>query len=157
MSYQVYFGDLTEENQALILTLLRLKRDILRRSSVGAIATHRSAGPAGVGTGSDLSVAEIARCLRPGGVAVLVTKSLDSYAELDHLVQAANLDPDAVYWGTRLACLEMVRSGTTRFFDMYWHATDDVMNAPFDRPVTKIRLVSTQRSASSWSSRSPNG
>ena len=25
MSYQVYFGDLTEENQALILTLLRLK------------------------------------------------------------------------------------------------------------------------------------
>ncbi len=25
MSYQVYFGDLTEENQALVLTLLRLK------------------------------------------------------------------------------------------------------------------------------------
>jgi 5-methylthioadenosine/S-adenosylhomocysteine deaminase len=34
----------------------------------------------------------------------------------------AKLHPDDVYWGTRLACLEMIRSGTTRFFDMYWHA-----------------------------------
>ncbi len=33
----------------------------------------------------------------------------------------AKLEPDDVYWGTRLACLEMIRSGTTRFFDMYWH------------------------------------
>ena len=31
------------------------------------------------------------------------------------------LEPDDVYWGTRLACLEMVRSGTVRFWDMYWH------------------------------------
>jgi 5-methylthioadenosine/S-adenosylhomocysteine deaminase len=30
------------------------------------------------------------------------------------------LTDDDVYWGSRLACLEMVRSGTTRFFDMYW-------------------------------------
>jgi 5-methylthioadenosine/S-adenosylhomocysteine deaminase len=36
----------------------------------------------------------------------------------------AKLHPDDVYWGTRLACLEMVRSGTTRFFDMYWHGTE---------------------------------
>jgi 5-methylthioadenosine/S-adenosylhomocysteine deaminase len=33
----------------------------------------------------------------------------------------AKLEPDDVYWGTRLACVEMIRSGTTRFFDMYWH------------------------------------
>jgi 5-methylthioadenosine/S-adenosylhomocysteine deaminase len=33
----------------------------------------------------------------------------------------AKLDPEDVYWGTRLACLEMIRSGTTRFWDMYWH------------------------------------
>ena len=32
------------------------------------------------------------------------------------------LEPEDVYWGTRLACLEMTRSGTTRFWDMYWHA-----------------------------------
>jgi 5-methylthioadenosine/S-adenosylhomocysteine deaminase len=31
------------------------------------------------------------------------------------------LEPEDVYWGTRLACLEMVRNGTTRFWDMYWH------------------------------------
>jgi 5-methylthioadenosine/S-adenosylhomocysteine deaminase len=31
------------------------------------------------------------------------------------------LEPDDVYWGARLACLEMIRSGTTRFWDMYWH------------------------------------
>ncbi len=36
----------------------------------------------------------------------------------------AKLTPDDVYWGTRLACLEMIRSGTTRFWDMYWHQLD---------------------------------
>jgi len=33
----------------------------------------------------------------------------------------AKLDDDDVYWGARLACAEMIRSGTTRFWDMYWH------------------------------------
>jgi 5-methylthioadenosine/S-adenosylhomocysteine deaminase len=32
------------------------------------------------------------------------------------------LEPEDVYWGTRLACLEMIRTGTIRFWDMYWHA-----------------------------------
>ncbi|HSC21106.1 MAG TPA: amidohydrolase [Solirubrobacterales bacterium] len=32
----------------------------------------------------------------------------------------AKLDADDVYWGARLACAEMIRSGTTRFWDMYW-------------------------------------
>ena len=32
------------------------------------------------------------------------------------------LEAEDVYWGTRLACLEMIRSGTVRFWDMYWHA-----------------------------------
>jgi len=36
----------------------------------------------------------------------------------------AKLEPEDVYWGTRLAAVEMVRSGTTRFFDMYWHGTE---------------------------------
>jgi 5-methylthioadenosine/S-adenosylhomocysteine deaminase len=36
----------------------------------------------------------------------------------------ARLEPEDVYWGTRLAAVEMVRSGTTRFFDMYWHGTE---------------------------------
>ncbi len=33
----------------------------------------------------------------------------------------AKLTADDVYWGTRLACLEMIKSGTTCFNDMYWH------------------------------------
>jgi 5-methylthioadenosine/S-adenosylhomocysteine deaminase len=33
----------------------------------------------------------------------------------------AKLEEEDVYWGARLACAEMLRSGTTRFWDMYWH------------------------------------
>jgi 5-methylthioadenosine/S-adenosylhomocysteine deaminase len=33
----------------------------------------------------------------------------------------AKLDEDDVYWGARLACAEMTSTGTTRFWDMYWH------------------------------------
>jgi 5-methylthioadenosine/S-adenosylhomocysteine deaminase len=33
----------------------------------------------------------------------------------------ARLTDEDVYWGTRLAALEMIRCGTTRFVDMYWH------------------------------------
>ena len=32
-----------------------------------------------------------------------------------------NLDDDIIYWGTRLACLEMRKSGTTLFNDMYFY------------------------------------
>jgi 5-methylthioadenosine/S-adenosylhomocysteine deaminase len=36
----------------------------------------------------------------------------------------AKLEPEDVYWGTRLACVEMIRAGTTRFLDMYWHGAE---------------------------------
>jgi 5-methylthioadenosine/S-adenosylhomocysteine deaminase len=36
----------------------------------------------------------------------------------------AKLEPEDVYWGTRLACIEMIRAGTSRFFDMYWHGPE---------------------------------
>ncbi len=32
----------------------------------------------------------------------------------------ARLAPEDVYWGTRLACVEMIRTGTVAFWDMYW-------------------------------------
>ncbi len=32
----------------------------------------------------------------------------------------AKLEPEDVYWGTRLACAEMIRTGTVAFWDMYW-------------------------------------
>ncbi|MDN7025796.1 amidohydrolase [Methanoculleus sp. FWC-SCC1] len=44
----------------------------------------------------------------------------------------AHLTGDDVYWGTKLACLEMIRSGTTAFNDMYFfmdraaEATDEM-------------------------------
>ena len=34
----------------------------------------------------------------------------------------AKMDEEFIYWGTRLACLEMIRSGTTTFNDQYWFA-----------------------------------
>ncbi|HPE87787.1 MAG: amidohydrolase [Bacteroidales bacterium] len=39
--------------------------------------------------------------------------------------QEAKLTEEDVYWGARLGCLEMIKSGTTLFNDMYWyfHAT----------------------------------
>lgn len=40
-------------------------------------------------------IGEIARCLAPAGRAVLVTKSADSYQEIDELIAVSGLDPDA--------------------------------------------------------------
>ncbi|HZT30380.1 MAG TPA: amidohydrolase family protein [Bryobacteraceae bacterium] len=42
---------------------------------------------------------------------------------LEHYIfpaEARNVTPDFVRWGTRLACLEMLLSGTTTFTDMYY-------------------------------------
>ncbi|TLZ87425.1 MAG: amidohydrolase [Methanobacteriota archaeon] len=33
----------------------------------------------------------------------------------------AKLRPEDVFWGTKLACLEMIKTGTTTFNDMYFH------------------------------------
>lgn len=32
----------------------------------------------------------------------------------------ARMDEEMVYWGTKLACLEMIKTGTTAFNDQYW-------------------------------------
>jgi SAM-dependent methyltransferase len=55
---------------------------------VAAFCLYHSARP-------ELVLREIARCLAPGGTAILVTKSADSYAALDQLVAASGLDPAA--------------------------------------------------------------
>lgn len=36
-------------------------------------------------------------------------------------VLEAKLTEEDVYWGTKLACLEMIKNGITVFSDMYWH------------------------------------
>ncbi|MBE3585173.1 5-methylthioadenosine/S-adenosylhomocysteine deaminase [Desulfofundulus australicus DSM 11792] len=38
------------------------------------------------------------------------------------------LEPEDIYWGAMLSCLEMIRSGTTTFADMYFHM-DEVARA----------------------------
>ncbi len=57
--------------------------------AVAAFCLYHCAAPGQV-------IEEIARCLRPGGTAILVTKSADSYQDLDLLVTAAGLDPGAL-------------------------------------------------------------
>ena len=57
-------------------------------AAVAAFCLYHSTHPGEV-------IAEIARCLRPCGAAVLVTKSLDSYTELDEIIANAGLDPQA--------------------------------------------------------------
>lgn len=53
-------------------------------------------------------VAEIARCLRSGGTAIFAVKSRDSYQELDELIAAGGIDPDAV---SRPSLYETAHSG----------------------------------------------
>jgi 5-methylthioadenosine/S-adenosylhomocysteine deaminase len=81
----------------------------------------------------------------------------------------AKLDADDVYWGTRLACLEMIRGGTARLWDMYWfpeataRAVEDaglsaVIGAPLidtgqDGP--KSLRATAQRSAEALAERGP--
>lgn len=42
--------------------------------------------------------------------------------------EARNVSPDFVTWGTRLACLEMIKSGVTTYADMYYFE-DDIASA----------------------------
>jgi 5-methylthioadenosine/S-adenosylhomocysteine deaminase len=57
----------------------------------------------------------------------------------------AKLDAEDVYWGARLACLEMTRTGTARFWDMYWQpastaraVTDSGLRATIGGPLFDI-------------------
>ncbi len=54
--------------------------------------------------------------------------------------EAATVDADFVYWGTRLAVVEMLQSGTTTFADMY-HFLDEVARASSE---LGIRVVAGQ-------------
>lgn len=62
--------------------------DTAYHAAVAAFCLYHSPHPAH-------AIGEIARCLAPGGPAVLVTKSADSYHELDELVAETCLDPGA--------------------------------------------------------------
>jgi 5-methylthioadenosine/S-adenosylhomocysteine deaminase len=38
----------------------------------------------------------------------------------------AKLTEEDIYWGTKLACLEMIKTGTTCFNDMYWYEKSEI-------------------------------
>ena len=46
---------------------------------------------------------------------------LQQWLEEKIWVLEAKLTEEDVYWGTKLACLEMIKNGITVFNDMYWH------------------------------------
>ncbi len=46
---------------------------------------------------------------------------LKSWLEEKIWVLESKLTEEDVYWGARLACLEMIKNGVTAFNDMYWH------------------------------------
>jgi len=55
----------------------------------------------------------------------------------------ANLDYDFVYWATKVACLEMIKTGTTTFNDQYWFA-DQAREAAIEmgiRPVNSYVVL----------------
>ncbi len=46
---------------------------------------------------------------------------LQQWLETKVWPQEAKLRPEDSYWGAKLACLEMIKTGTTTFLDMYFH------------------------------------
>jgi 5-methylthioadenosine/S-adenosylhomocysteine deaminase len=67
----------------------------------------------------------------------------------------AKLEAEDVYWGTRLACLEMIRTGTARFWDMYWQpaatarAVEDAgLRATIGRPLLDLNGDTAEAQAS---------
>jgi 5-methylthioadenosine/S-adenosylhomocysteine deaminase len=73
----------------------------------------------------------------------------------------ARLEPEDVYWGTRLACVEMIRTGTVRFWDMYWHpgatarAVEDAgLRATIGAPLIDVGAAAGQEGLSDVAERS---
>lgn len=61
------------------------------------------------------------------------------------------LDDELVYWGTKLACLEMIKSGTTTYNDQYWRVPASVkaveeMGLRSVQPYVILDLMDTSKS-----------
>ena len=51
-----------------------------------------------------------------------IHEDLNLYDWLSHIWKIeARLDGEFIYWSTKAACLEMIRSGTSTFNDQYWY------------------------------------
>jgi ubiquinone/menaquinone biosynthesis C-methylase UbiE len=105
-----------------------------------------------------LPLAEIARCLRADGSAVVTTKSSDSYHDLDTLVAATGLDADAIHrpslytsFHSDNAEVEIAAAGlsvrrrldqehTFRFTDLD-HLAEYLVTCPKYQPITTTSTV----------------
>ncbi len=47
--------------------------------------------------------------------------TLDKWLETRVWPRERKIEPEDIYWGTKLACLEMIKGGTTAFNDMYFN------------------------------------
>ncbi|MCD8313553.1 MAG: amidohydrolase [Bacteroidales bacterium] len=56
--------------------------------------------------------------IRGIGEDMVLTQWLDKIWEVE-----SRMDEEFVYWGTKVACLEMIRTGTVTFNDHYWYST----------------------------------
>lgn len=82
--------------------------------------------------GSDCRIVECSgKAAIPGFVnmhthsAMTLTRGYNEDSKLQDWLQQiwkveALMDEEAIYWGTKLACLEMIKTGTTCFYDQYW-------------------------------------
>lgn len=54
-----------------------------------------------------------------------IHEDLNLYDWLSHIWKIeARLDGEFIYWSTKAACLEMIRSGTSTFNDQYWYFSE---------------------------------
>ena len=110
----------------------RTRRSTGRRSGCAAPAPDRRLGPEVEPQPGDTVLDGTGRALIPGTVNAHTHAAMTlfrGYADdlplmewLERYIWPAEqrLEREDVYWGTRLACLEMARAGTIRFWDHYW-------------------------------------
>lgn len=98
------------------------------RSDAQVIASMLSA----MGNGGELKVINgKGKAIIPGfanmhtHAAMTVMRGTQEDVNLKHWLKAiwkqeTKLDDDLIYWGTKLACVEMIKTGTTAYNDQYW-------------------------------------
>ena len=108
-------------------TLGNQTKDILiEGNKIAAIADHLENIPSGCKT-----IDGTGKAVFPGFVnmhthsAMTLTRGYKEDTSLQEWLQEiwkieAKMDEEAIYWGTKLACLEMIKTGTTSFYDQYW-------------------------------------
>ncbi len=92
----------------------RRSRPELERGAEILDCTGKAAVPAFV----NMHIHAAMSLLRGIGEDMVLTEWLDKIWDVE-----SRMDSEFVYWGTKVACLEMIRTGTVTFNDHYWFST----------------------------------